>query len=243
MTIFLIIKELNGFFNATSFLKLDFLFFFLDNILMKKICLCLLILLFALLSIPAESYVSFADIQYITINAAYCYLYKSPSYEQHYDFKINSGEKVQLLETSDDFYKVIYIYEEQDFTGYIPTELASVFVQDQTELPVYNGRIIKKTEVYQLDGTLYEGIELAPDTQIYIYEGFDADNEFTKIKFCYENQIYIGQVKTINLSPNGVNKAVIIAYSIIAAIVGVILILLGFKTGKKWHKLLKNKKK
>ncbi len=199
--------------------------------------------MFALLSLSSVNSVSFADIEYITINTSYSYLYKTANYSEHYDFKINSGEKIQLIETIDNFYKVTYKFEELDYIGYIPAELASIYTNDQTEIPVYNGRIIKDTEVYKLDGSIYEGIVLLSDTQIYLYEGFNADNEFTNIKFSYNNQIYIGQVKTINLSPNGVNKVVIIACSIIAAIVGIILILLGFKSKKKWHKILKNKKK
>lgn len=209
---------------------------------MKKILIVLLMICVFTLSLGSYQSVSFADVQYLTINTSFSYVYKEANHNEHYSFKINNGEKVVLLGEEGDFYKISYTFEDREYVGFIPFENASNFVEDQEETPVYNGKIIIDTEVYNLDGSLMENISLKVGHEIYIYEGFDSESEFTKIKFSYNNRILVGQVKTINLSPNGVNKAVIIAFSIITAIVGIILILLGFKK-KKWHKRLKTEKK
>lgn len=210
---------------------------------MKKIFVLLLMINIFVLSLSFPQSVSFADTEYVTINTSYSYLYKDASHTEHYDFKISGGEKLVLLEENPDYYKISYIYENTEYIGYIPTEIASIYHADQEEIPVYNGKIIKKTDVYTLDGTLMENISLDPGHEIYIYEGFNSEKKFTKIKFSFNGNVHIGQVETVNLSPNGVNKGVIIAFSIITAIVGVILIMLGFKKKKKWHKLLKKKEK
>lgn len=228
--------------HSFSFL-LDFCSTILDNISMKKIFVLLLMINMFVMSLSFPQSVSFADTEYVTINTSYSYLYKDTARTEHYDFKISGGEKLVLLEENLDYYKISYTYENTEYVGYIPTEIASIYQDDQDEIPVYNGKIIKKTNVYSLEGELIEGVSLDPKHEIYIYEGFDSKKEFTKIKFSLNGKIYIGQVETVNLSPNGINKGVIIAFSIITAIVGVILIMLGFKKKKKWHKLLKNEKK
>lgn len=193
------------------------------------------------LSLPQS--VSFADSEYVTINTNYSFLYKDQTHTEHYDFKINGGEKLVLVEENSKYYKISYTFENTEYIGYIPAEIASIYREDQEEIPVYNGKIIKKANIYSLNGEPMESISLNPGHEIYIYEGFDSEKEFTKIKFSLNGKVYIGQTETVNLSPNGVNKGVIIALSIITAIVGVVLIMLGFKKKKKWHKLLKKEKK
>ena len=209
---------------------------------MRRIFILILLFNVFLLSsnFPQEN--SFAEAQYIIINSSYSYIYKDTTRTEHYDLTIKNGEMALLLEEADSLYKISYKYDETEITGYIPSEIASIYKEDTIEIPVYNGKIIKTTEVLDINGLIIEDVTLESGHQIYLYEGFDSNKEYTKIKFCYQNQVFVGQVKTINLSPNGVNKAVIIAFSIITAIVGIIIILLGLKKNK-WHKILKKKKK
>lgn len=188
--------------------------------------------------------VIFADNDKIVITTSYSYLYKSPDLDEHFDFKISSGKLLTLQEQTSTYYKASYTFEETDYVGYIPYEFASIYSPPQEELLVYNGKISKDTFAYDITtNEKLEEIVLSQGQEIYIYEGFNSKEEYTKIKFSYNNQIYTAKVLTKDVSPNGINKGVIIALSIISALVAVVLILLGLKKSKKWHKILKFFKK
>lgn len=206
---------------------------------MRKLFCLFISLLFCLCIFPLHNDYSFAQTKQIIINTSYSYLYKSPDFSEHYDFKINNQEILTCTDYQNNFYLVSYTFDEVTYTGYIPSEFASPYIEQQDVLLVYNGKIINSTQVYSAsDASLMEGIKLDPNHQVYIYEGFDSKKEFTKIKFSYNNQIVTGMVKTVDVKPNGINKAVIISLSIISALVGIILIMLGLSK-KKWHKSLK----
>ena len=141
---------------------------------------------------------------------------------------------MDCLNIKDNFYEVQYEFNENLLTGYIPYEFASVYKPEQEVILSYNAKIISQTDVYSItNGLIIDDIKLSPGHQIYIYESFDSKAEFTKAKFKYNNQVVIANIPTANLSPNGLNKGVIIALSIISALVGVVLILLGLKKKKK----------
>ena len=90
-------------------------------------------------------------------------------------------------------------------------EFASIYSPSQEVTLVYNGKIIKSTTVYDINSNSSLNITLNSGHEIYLYEGFDSTNNFSKIKFSYEGQIYIGRVLTQDLSPYGINKTVIIS--------------------------------
>ena len=201
--------------------------------------LCLIVLPFG---ICVEN--SFADTEKIIINTSYSYLYKDSSFSEHYDFKIPANKILICLNESEDYYEVNYEFNEENYQGFIPAEFASPYSSSQEIILTYNGRIIRECEVFDIiTDEKIENISLKPGHKIYLYEGFDAKKEYTNIKFRYEDTVIVGKVLTTNLSPNGINKGVIIGISMIIAIVGVILILLGITKTKKWHKRLKSKKK
>jgi len=186
----------------------------------------------------------FAQTDKVIVNSSYSYLYKTESLDEHYDFKIPANEVLNCLEETQNYYKVEYTYQESLFTGYIPYEIASPFTNSKEEILVYNGKITKNTYAYDITtNEKLNDIVLNQGHEIYIFEGFNSKEEYTKIKFSYDNQVYTAKVLTKDVSPNGINKGVIIALSIISALVAVVLILLGLKKTKKWHKILKFFKK
>ena len=211
---------------------------------MKRIFVLILVLFFAFSFIPLHQEFSFAEnTKQIIINTSYSYLYKDSSFDEHYDFKINSNEILVCLDESDSFYKVSYNFEDNNYVGFIPSEFASIYLPAQQTILVYNGKITKNTKVYSITTNEDLDITLNRGHEIYLYEGFNSKKDYTNIKFSYDNNIYVGKVLTNDLSPNGINKGLIIALSVISAIVGVVLILLGLSKTKKWHKLLKFFKK
>lgn len=188
-------------------------------------------------ALPIGSAISLAETQQIVINTSFSYLYKEPNFDEFYQIEVKKGEILDVSNEIDSFYEVKYTLDSNVITGYIPCEFASIYTQEQETLLVYNGKIIHNTPVYTVAGNeIIENITLSPGHEIYIYDGFDSDLEFTKVKFSYNNQIYTASIPTINLSPNGVNKGVIIALSIITALVGVIFVVLGIKKKKSGTK-------
>ena len=185
---------------------------------------------------------SFADTDKVIINSSFSYLYKDQSLTEHYDFKISGNKILECVSEYENCYEVICSVNENEYLGYIPAEIASPYVPQQESILVYNGQILRETKVYSItDGSDLE-IILNVGHKIYLYEGFNAKLDYTKIKFEFEGEILTGKVLTKDLSPNGINKAVIISLSIIVALVSVVLILLGLSK-KKWHTPLKKRKK
>lgn len=210
---------------------------------MKRLLLVFCFVFLFLVIPQPQTEVSFAEEKQVIVNTSYTYLYKTEDFLEHYDFKINANEILVCIDESENYYKVNYTFNETLYTGYISYEIASIYTPPQDVILVYNGKILKETEVFEVtNDNIIEGVILKPGDQIYLYEGFDSKKEFTNIKFKYEDKVYVGRIPTTNLSPNGLNKAVIIALGMIVAFVGIVLILLGFKK-KKWHTKLKFKKK
>ena len=200
---------------------------------MKKFILLSLLLILIFQFVPSYNYFSVAESEQIVINMSFSYLYKEANYDEWYDFKIQKGEILDSTGTINNFYKVAYSFENNIIEGYIPCEFASVYKAEDEVLLVYNGKVIRETQVYSIvDNSIIEDVILQPSHEIYIYAGFDSKSEFTKVKFLYNNKVYTAQIPTINLSPNGINKGVIIALGAITALVGVVMILLGLKKKK-----------
>lgn len=204
--------------------------------------LCVFSFLFVF-NLPLNEDSSFADTNQIIINTSYTFLYKDSSFNTHYDFKIMSNEILACQGYTDNYYEVVYNYNETDFHGYIKAEFASIYTPFQEVTLVYNGKIINRTNVFKLNSLeSLDDIVLDINHEIFLYEGFDSKKDYTNIKFSYNGQVYVGRILTKDLSPYGINKALIISLSVISALVGAILILLGINK-KKWHKSLKMKKK
>ena len=213
------------------------------NKYMKRLILCLVLMLLGISAHPSFTDASFAETKSVIINTCYTYLYKTTDFLEHYEFKITENEIISCIEEDENFYKVSYSYNQESYMGYVSGEVASIYTPPQQSLLVYNGRISRKTNVYKVteDETL-DGIVLEAGHEIYLYEGFDSKNTYTNIKFNYNGNVLTGRILTKDLSPNGINKAVIISLSIIVALVSVVLILMGLSK-KKWHNPLKKRKK
>ena len=102
---------------------------------------------------------------------------------------------------------------------------------------MFNAKVaVKDAVVYDLNKekiltTLDKG------TEIYLYEGYSKKATFTAICFIGEddNLVY-GYMKTVDLSPNGINASVITGIMVIVSCVTIILLLVFMKKVKKKKK-------
>jgi len=116
---------------------------------MKRLLLVIAILFF--LTVPSISTsFCFASNEQIIINVSYTYLYKTADLDNHYDFKIYSNEKLNLVDSQPNYYEVTYTFEDTNYYGYIKKEFASTYQPDQEIILVYNGKIINQTEVFDI---------------------------------------------------------------------------------------------
>ena len=171
----------------------------------------------------------------LSVVTNYATMYKEASFSaEKYEFKIENGEKVTLLDsTSDnDFYFVSYRYDSVTYQGYVYGECLAVLEDEQEVVLTYNAKTGVKTKVYDLGDTTKEIAVLDENTEIFLYEGFNRKAEFTAVKFSYEGKIMLGYIPTANVSPYGVSNVLIVSTTAIVACVGVIFILLGLNKKK-----------
>ena len=176
----------------------------------------------------------------LSVITNFAYLYETPSLtSSKYDFQLPKGCEVDLIDEvlTNDFYHVSCTYNNINYQGYIYKENLSKVSSNQDVVLKYNGRIVNKTQIYNADmielktsdGT---NIILEENHEIYLYEGYDHNAEYNAIKFSYNNEIYLGYVKTYDIAPYGVSTTLIIALTAITSCVGIILILLGINKRK-----------
>lgn len=145
---------------------------------------------------------------------------------------IEYGYSDNFVDT-DDWYRVIYEYENERYEGYVISDTISMRGEtpdDRNVYPRVNARIISKEKDKKLPATLYEKDAdgkmipvadsayppLATGTEVEVIGTFDTSKKYTLIKYYHEGigtvQFY---VETVNLKYDGINRATVIAVVII----------------------------
>lgn len=166
----------------------------------------------------------------LSVVTNYAYIYKEASFtSEKMVYTLDKGETVTLLNETleNNFYKVRYKADE----GYIYKECVAVVGEDQAVILTYNAKTNAKTKVYSLSSQ-EELFTIEENTELYLYEGYHRNSEYTAVKFSHDGQVVLGYIKTIDISPYGVSNVLIISVSAIIACVGVIMILLGINKKK-----------
>lgn len=198
------------------------------------------------LFIPSQTAYALQEGGIAKIIVSRCHLYKEADFssdkvtymenEQEILIELWHGDEVKIESIGEKF---VFISTEENIEGYV----YKYYLSDSTSqvvYPVFNASLRKDSVIFDLDKkeTGYIGKKNA---RIYIYEGFDDDKEYTALQIVLEDgSLYNGYVLTENVNPDGVSGLLIIAISVIAAAVTVILSLLFIKK-KKDKKNKRNK--
>ena len=166
------------------------------------------------------------------ITASSCYLYEDASFDSA---KVQSDNKDMILKHGQ---IVIFENEENEFclvtikntekSGYV----YKYYISDNSSIsyyPVFNATIREDTPL-QNDSQII----LKQNQRIYLFDGFDNKRELTPVQFIDENGTLMnGFIPTSNIKPDGVNRLLIIAIPLIAAIVTVTLSIIFIRKKKK----------
>lgn len=184
--------------------------------------------------------------EYIVV-ASSCFLYEDSSFEsakvqvEEKDYVLNHGQIVIYESEENEF--CLMTVKNTEISGYV----YKYYICENSSIsyyPVYNASIREDTEVYDSNGQQTE-IILKQNQRVYLYDGFDDKKEFTPIQFVLEDGILNnGYVQTSKIKPDGVNRLLIVAIPLIAALVTIILSILFIRKKKKknnkiWQYLLK----
>ena len=166
----------------------------------------------------------------LSVVTNYAYMYSEASFtSEKLEYTLDKGEEVILLSENleNNFYKVRYKTDE----GYIYKECLALVGEDQAVILTYNAKTSVKTKVYSLSSQ-EELFEINENTELFLYEGYHRNSDYTAVKFSHDGEIVLGYIKTIDISPYGVSNVLIVSITAIVACVGVILILLGINKKK-----------
>ena len=105
--------------------------------------------------------------------------------------------------------------------------------------PTFNATL--KNDVYLYEAT---GEEITPTetllvkgSRVYLYEGYDNSLPYTRVAVKVENSLEYGYIKTEEISPDGINPAIIYAITIALACIGIIMAFLFMKNKNKKKKM------
>lgn len=189
----------------------------------------------------------------ITANQAY--IYEEANFESekietlsHKTIVAANMENDEIVVSYDSYNNKFVYVEYQDKTGYVYSGYISIYYENPKERPVFNAKVSsKKTIVYKYENDKFvkTNIKLEKGHKLYLYEGYDKDEEFTKVCFVLKNSIYDDSIefyyiKTEDVSPNGINPMLFVGISAFLAIIGIILAIMFIK--KKRSLKLKKKK-
>lgn len=172
------------------------------------------------------------------ITASSCYVYEDASFDSQ---KLEQDENVIILAHGD---KVTFKSQSGNFClvkinssdveGYVyKYYLASN--DSITYYPVFNASIREDSVVYDLEHNPTD-LTVKKNQRVYLYEGFSG-KEYTNIQFVTEDgTLYNGCVLTEKVKPDGVNRLLIVAIPLIAAIVTVVLSVVFIQKKKKRKK-------
>ncbi len=175
----------------------------------------------------------------VTVNANSCYLYQEPSFESekvYVDeeaFVLNHGDTLTIIEEKDNFALVQTI---DNTIGYV-YKFYLAYPDDYQIYPTFNASVRNNNSIiYNLEKEKTTYTANAGD-KIFLFEGYDADSEFTAIQIVLENgSLYNGYMLTKDVSPNGISASLIVGITIICAVATIILSLLFIKKKKTGSK-------
>lgn len=226
----------------------------LDNREVRKI---LLLLSFLLLCLPSVNFVSAeSEKEWICI-ANYCYIYSSPSFtsekvvDENSDPIIVRHKDILILEEGENglntyedsegqlFYAVLSVNNTTITQGYIFSDFVTENISNIETYPTFNATL--KNDVYLYEAT---GEEITPTetllvkgSRVYLYEGYNSSLPYTRVAVKVENSLEYGYIKTEEISPDGINPAIIYAITIALACIGIIMAFLFMKNKNKKKKM------
>lgn len=195
--------------------------------------------LVALFSMIIFASMSFAPQDKVTVISSYSYLYEEASFTStkvqinESDLLLMHGQELEVIEESGDFLLVSTIVNDNTYQGYIYKYYVTKN-SAQIIYPVFNGKVrTENAVIYDLDKNPSPYVA-SKNQGVYIYNGFDDDEEYTAIQIVLEDgNLYNGYIKTTDLAPDGVSPLLIVGISLIAAAVTIILSLIFIKKRKK----------
>lgn len=204
---------------------------------MKKFCI-LLFVLFAFLSISDPEIVyAETDLNSYVVVANSAIVYQNANFSSQKIKTLQQKTEIKLeLENSSP-----KKYQNDDFVffkivddGFILSSLVAKKTDTINATPVFNGKTNTECFVFSMQNEKLEGtnIILFKNQEIFMYEGYNSKSEYTAISFVYDNEVMYGYIKTENIAPNGINPVIISVFSLVVAILGVILSWIFIK-GKK----------
>lgn len=207
---------------------------------MKKLFLFVAVLC----SLLCFSNVSFANaeadtlVYVVTANKANVYeearfdsaIIETLSHKEEINIEAVSNFPIEYINGNYTFYKISQ-------TGYILSNLVCKKTETITSIPNFNAKTNGECFIYFLENNIYEKseIKLLEKQEIFLYEGFDQNKDYTAIAFVKDNEVMYGFVQTKYISPNGINPVIIAAASVVMAALGIAFALV-FISGKKKKK-------
>lgn len=212
-------------------------------------------MLFASFSFP--NYSAYAETSKVDmiITANQAYIYEEANFESekietlsHKSIVVAKKENDEIVVNYDAYNNKFVYVEYQEKTGYVYSGYITRYYESQKEYPVFNAKVnSKNTRVYKYENGKYikTNIKLEKGHKLYLYEGYDKDEEYTKVCFVLDDNVYDNSlefyfIKTEDISPNGINPMLFVGISAFLAIIGIILALMFIK--KKRPLKLKKKK-
>lgn len=201
---------------------------------MKKLCI-LLIFLVCFMFLPTNVAVAetVSPTFVISANSAYAYVEADITSSKIKAFSNKDKVSLQLEEGAPKehgesfvFYRLLSPVE-SDGTQYY--YILAEFVTQESEtilsIPNYNAKTNAEAVVYfkQEDEFVESEITLKKNQEIFLYEGFNQKSKYSAIAFMHEGKVEYGYILTSAVAPNGINPLIIIAVTIILALVGIAL--------------------
>lgn len=209
---------------------------------MKKLLL-LIVSVFCLLQMisPKIAFANDIDNSIYVVTANRATIFEAPDFCSTQIKSMKHKTEVQLeleneipkiyLSSEFGFYKILQ-YEGID--GYIFSDLVVPKANVITAIPNFNAKTNKSCKVLFLEDNIYveSEISLEKNSNIFLYEGFNGKKQYTAISFVHENEVLYGYLETKNISPNGINPAIIYSLIIIIALLGIIFAWIFMKNKK-----------
>ncbi len=181
--------------------------------------------------------------------ANYCYIYSSPSFtaekvlDENFEEIVVLHKDILTLEENENgvveyngFYKVLSVGEIAISEGYIFSDFVTENLSQIETYPTFNATLKNDTYLFEVSGEEFTQTEtlLEKGTRIYLYEGYDNDiNGYVAVAVKIGSGLQYGYVLKTEVSPDGINPAIIYAITIALACIGIITALLFMKNKKK----------
>ncbi len=140
----------------------------------------------------------------------------------HKDFlkiELNGQEPVEYGEEF-----VFYKAQFENIEGFVLADLVTPQTQTIVSIPNFNAKTNSKCNVFLKNDKYFIESEtiLEKHEQIFLYEGYDVDKEYTAITYVKDNEVLYGYLKTENIAPNGINPIIITCICIVIAVIGIV---------------------